>query len=177
MAKGRCGGRGRRGSGGEIAPTPANEIFEAPTVNLEHVVFLRGLTREASKFKETVSTLSRYVGTRSWSYSTIVATATLELKIPLLIALVRPVKEYMMKGAKTLDRFDADGKTNPSVIDNANYKLYLDLFVVASKAHLLETQAWKENNVRVYNLVLQHCPKDLEAELRNHTKWDATELP
>ena len=28
----------------------------------------------------------------------------------------------------------------------------------------------------MYNLVLQHCPKYLEAELRNHTKWDATEL-
>ena len=24
--------------------------------------------------------------------------------------------------------------------------------------------------------MLQHCSKDLEAELRNHTKWDATEL-
>ena len=24
--------------------------------------------------------------------------------------------------------------------------------------------------------MLQHCPKDLEAELRNHTKWNATEL-
>ena len=30
--------------------------------------------------------------------------------------------------------------------------------------------------MRVYNLVLQHCPNYLEAELRNHTKWDATEL-
>ena len=24
--------------------------------------------------------------------------------------------------------------------------------------------------------MLQHCPKDLEAELRNHTEWDVTEL-
>ena len=54
-----------------------------------------------------------------------------------------------MRGAKTLDRFDAYGNTNPSVIDNADYKLDLNLFVVASKTHLLETQAWKENNVRM----------------------------
>ena len=100
----------------------------------------------------------------------------LELKSPPLIAPVRPVKEYRMKGAKTLDRFNTDGKENTSVLDDAEYKLDLNLFVVASKTHLLETQAWKENNACVYNLVLQHCPNDLEAELRNHTKWDATEL-
>ena len=92
----------------------------------------------------------------------------LELKSPSLISEVRPVKEYMMRGAKTLDRFDANGSTNPSVLDDAEYKLDLDLFVVASKTHLLETQAWKENNARVYNLMLQHCPKELEAELRIH---------
>ena len=100
----------------------------------------------------------------------------LELKIPLLIAPVRPVKEYMMKGAKTLNRFDADGKANPYMLDDADYKLDLNLFVAASKRHLLERQAWKENNSRVYNFVLQDCPMDLEAELRNHTKWYVTEL-
>ena len=100
----------------------------------------------------------------------------LKLKSPSLIAPVRSVKKCMVKGAKTLDRFNADGKANPFVLDDADYKLDLDLFVVASKTHLLETQAWKENNACVYNLVLQHCPNDLEAELRNHTKWDATEL-
>ena len=100
----------------------------------------------------------------------------LELKSPLLIAPVRPVKEYMVKGAKTLNRFDANGKANPSVLDDVDYKLDLNLFVVASKTHLLETQAWKDNNACMYNLMLQHCPKYLDAELRNHTKWDATDL-
>ena len=101
-------------------------------MNLEHVVFSRGSTRDAAKFKETVSILSRYVGTRSWLYSTVVTTAMLELKIPSLIAPVRPVKEYMRRGDKTLDRFYADGNKNPSVIGNADYKLDLNLFVVAS---------------------------------------------
>ena len=45
----------------------------------------------------------------------------------------------MVKGAKTLDRFNADGKANPSILDDADYKLDLDLFVVARKTHLLET--------------------------------------
>ena len=67
----------------------------------------------------------------------------LELKSPSLIAPVRPVKEYIMRGAKTLGRFDADGNTNPSVLEDADYKLDLNIFVVASKTHLLETQAWK----------------------------------
>ena len=100
----------------------------------------------------------------------------LELKSPLLIVPVRPVKEYIVKGSKTRDRFDANGKANPSVLNDADYKLDLDLFVVARKTHLLETQAWKDNNACMYNLMLQHCPKDLEAKLRNHEKWDATDL-
>ena len=145
-------------------------------VNLKHVVLLRGSTRDAAKFKETVSILSQYVGTQLWSYLTVVATAMLNLKSPSRIVLLHPVMEFMVKGAKTLGRFDADGKANPSVLDNADYKLDIDLFVVASKMRLLETQSCKEKNVRVYNLVLKHCPKDLEAELRNHTKSDTTEL-
>ena len=51
----------------------------------------------------------------------------------MLIAPVRPVKEYMMRGAKTLDRFNGNGNTNSSVLNDVNYKLDLDLFVVASK--------------------------------------------
>ena len=89
-------------------------------MNPEHAVFSRGSTIDAAKFKETVSILSGYVGTRSWSYSTVVATAMLELKSPSLIAPVRPVKEYMVKGTNTLDRFDANGKANPSVLDDAD---------------------------------------------------------
>ena len=118
-------------------------------MKLEHVVLSRGPTRDAAKFKETVIILPQYVGTRFWLYLTIVATAMIELKSPLLIAPVRLVKEYMVKGSKTLDRFDANGKANPSILDNAEYKLDLDLFIVARKTHLLETQALKENNVRV----------------------------
>ena len=63
--------------------------------------------------------------------------AMLKLKSPSLIAPVRSVKKCMVKGAKTLDRFNADGKANPFVLDDADYKLDLDLFVIASKTHLL----------------------------------------
>ena len=94
-----------------------------------------------------------------WSYSTVVTTAMLVLKSTSIIAPVRPVKWYMMRGSNRLDRFDADGNTNPSVINNADYKLDLDLFVVASKLHLLENQAWKENNARVYNSLCNTAPR------------------
>ena len=35
-----------------------------------------------------------------------------------------------------------------------------------------DAEAWTENSARIYNLVLQHCPPEQEAELQNHSKWN-----
>ena len=34
------------------------------------------------------------------------------------------------------------------------------------------SSAWEENKARVYNLILQHCPKDLEIKLKGLADWD-----
>ena len=34
---------------------------------------------------------------------------------------------------------------------------------------------WDENNAKGYYLVLQHCPKELEADLRNQDSWKTSE--
>ena len=35
--------------------------------------------------------------------------------------------------------------------------------------------AWKENKAKCYYLVLSHCPRALEHQLKNSTKWEETE--
>ena len=37
-------------------------------------------------------------------------------------------------------------------------------------------EAWKENNAKMFNLVLLHCPCELEEVLKTLTKWDAARL-
>ena len=34
---------------------------------------------------------------------------------------------------------------------------------------------WEENDTKGYNLVLQHCPAELEAELKNQDAWGKVE--
>ena len=36
--------------------------------------------------------------------------------------------------------------------------------------------AWKENKAKCYYLVLSHCPRALEYELKNFTKWEEMEM-
>ena len=50
------------------------------------------------------------------------------------------------------------------------------LYIIDKKKFVTDTEACKENSARIYNLVLQHCPKDLEAELCIHMKWSAADL-
>ena len=71
---------------------------------------------------------------------------------------------------KTSDRF-TDRQLNTKLVDNAEWKLDLDLFMVVQKKYEKEQDAWIDNRARTYNLVLQHCPPDIEAELRNQSTW------
>ena len=67
---------------------------------------------------------------------------------------------------KTSDRF-TNVQLNTKLVYNAEWKLDLDMFMVVQKKYEKDPDAWIENRARMYNLVLQHCPPDVEAELKN----------
>ena len=47
----------------------------------------------------------------------------------------------------------------------------VDEYLEAAKEWKREFTQWTENNARIFNLVLQHCHPEVEAELKNHTNW------
>jgi hypothetical protein len=53
--------------------------------------------------------------------------------------------------------------------------LAVDDYKLKLKTFREQTMAWKENKAKCYYLVLFHCPKELEQELRNSTRWSETE--
>ena len=57
---------------------------------------------------------------------------------------------------KTSDRF-TNGQINTKLVDEAKWKLDLDLFMVVQKKYENNKDAWIENRYKTYNLVLQHC--------------------
>ena len=69
---------------------------------------------------------------------------------------------------KTSDRF-TDGQLNTQLVDNAKWKLALDLFMVVQKEYDTDKDAWIKNRSQTYNLVLQDCPPDVKAELNNQS--------
>ena len=56
---------------------------------------------------------------------------------------------------KTSDRF-TDGQLNTNLVDDAEWKLDLDLFMVVQKNYEKDQDYWIKNRYRTYNLVRQH---------------------
>ena len=73
---------------------------------------------------------------------------------------------------ETSDRFIVV-QLNTKLVDNAEWKIDLDLFRVLQKKYKKDQDTWIENRARTYNLVLQHCLPDVKAELKNQSTWTA----
>ena len=76
---------------------------------------------------------------------------------------------------RTYNRMDDAGELNTPTVGDIDYRLTVDEFLDKKKRHDIDEECWAENNARGYNLVLQHCPPELEAELRNSDNWTGTE--
>ena len=56
------------------------------------------------------------------------------------------------------------------VVNDIEWKLELEEYMVLKKKHTRDAETWTENSDRIYNLVLLHCPPEVEAELQNHSR-------
>ena len=73
---------------------------------------------------------------------------------------------------KTIGRF-ADGQLNTKLVDDAEWRLDLDLFMVLQNNYEKDWDTWIKNRARTYNLVLQHILPDVEADIKNQSTWTA----
>ena len=64
---------------------------------------------------------------------------------------------------------------NPPVKEDWEHNLEVEEYKAKSKVYNDQVLAWKENKAKCYYLVLSHCPRALEHQLKNSTKWDETE--
>ena len=168
MARGKRGGRDRRTTSGETAAT-STARFKAPTPNHEDAVFTRGSTQDAAKFAATLTRLSKYVSVQGWTGSNVATKAMVELTPPANDKSVRPKRLYFTASSRgvsdasatTYDRLNpADNTQNKIVSSNIDYKLDVNEYLEASKDWKRNSTVWKENNARIFNLVLQHDIKN-----------------
>ena len=155
----------------------------APTSGLENVTFSLGTTRDTARFKDTLDKLAKHVGTWHVYEAANAAKAMKYMAEPVFMHPVRPQRNYYEfltdqkisdreTMVKTSDQFNY-GQLNTKFVDDAEWKLDLDLFLVVQKKYDKYQDAWIENRDRTYNLVLQHFPPDVEAELKNQSTWNA----
>ena len=103
----------------------------------------------------------------------------IELVAPSWTEPVKPIRMYYLPvtqgdavstpRAQTTKRF-ADGTMdrNIEVDDNIDWKMTLSKWAVKCNKWRKDEEALTDNSACVYNLVLTHCPPELEAEIQNH---------
>ena len=116
------------------------EKFTAPTSGLEKVTFSRGSMRYVARFKDTLDKLAQHVGTWHVYGEVNAEKAMKDMAEPVFTQPVhRPRKYYKFQTdhqisdrelmVKTSDRFTG-GQLNTKLVDKAEWKLDLDLFMV-----------------------------------------------
>ena len=155
-------------------PEKAKSEHTAPTPGLNNVVFTFGSTKDAAEFAETKSKLSRYIGTQTWRYASEAALAMEMMVAPVYTEPPRPVREYK----STTDSTGAVTINLPRValVNDYIFKIDCEEFSSDKKLWKEKVAAWKENNAKMFNLVLLHCPRELEEVLKTLTKWNAARL-
>ena len=90
----------------------------------------------------------------------------------------RPVHVYNFgtgsSAVETTSRLTV-GMLNTGVMDDINYSDEMDQYKSDKHKSDSRLENWEENDAKGYNLVLQHCPAELEAELKNQDFWGEVE--
>ena len=114
--------------------------FTAPTSGLEDVISTRGTTRDAVRLRDTLDKLAHNVGTWHVYGAANVAKAMKDMAEPVFMRPVRPPRRYYKVRTEhqildrepmveTSNRF-TDGQFNIKLVENAEWKLDLDLFMI-----------------------------------------------
>ena len=155
--------------------------YKAPTTGYEDVLYAHGTTKAAALFVTVNTKLARYVSVQSWGGATIAGQAMEKLAEPTLIEPTRPSLREEFENAERGPVPDPDNPgqtiegditmTRTREVPDTRMKSLMDIYMIHYKVWLEETRQWKNNRARLYALILQHCPPDLEEVLKTMSPW------
>ena len=139
---------------------------------------MSGATKDVEQFMDTIEQLSICVATLGCKHASAIANVMTNLKDPTLVAPVRPSRTYL-SGSVSDAVETTDWITlvvvNIPMVNDIDYQATMDEYLSKNRRYDAELENWDENNAKGYYLVFQHCPKDLEEELRNQDSWKIAE--
>ena len=125
--------------------------------------------------------LARYVSVQSWGGVTIVGQAMKKLVESTLIKPTQPspTEEFENMERGQVPDPDNEGQTIKGEVSVTReqevpvtlVKAQMNIYMIHYKIWLKETCQWKNNKTRLYGIILQHCPPDLEEVLKTMSPW------
>ena len=163
--------------------SPANTPkITAPTSGLEDVYFMWGTAKDAAKFKDTVRKLTWHVGTCPWTQSLVASKSMSTLVTSEFEEPAVPAGEYWADPGSTVKTNNRtrpgtgdEVADSPPVTEDWKHNLEGEEYKTKRKVYNDQVLAWRENKTKCYHLVLSHCPRALEHQLKNSSKWEETE--
>ena len=166
MAKKYRGGGGGWKTVGMKTTAKASSSYSAPTTGLQKVLFSFGLTNDASEFTTTKSKLAWHVGIQPWAGAPVASMAMEDMTEPIMTPPTRPTLD------KLVTKSDGATSTITRGEDDSEYKMKVGDYLAGMRTHRTKKDKWDENRPRTYDLVLQHCPPELETRLTSQANWD-----
>ena len=172
-----------RGRNGTNTTNTTTKKWSAPTANHHDVAFSSGTrANDAAEFTDTVRVLARHVSTSStYKHGPVLALAMTDLQAPAYSEPTRPVRKYVCQTDTTGETIVANrmtaGMLNEPVNDDYDWSIETDSYKRKIVKYKASSDLWQDLNSQGHALVLQHCPDELETELRNQEAWasiDAT---
>ena len=156
--------------GGKKATATERKKYVAPTANHHDVLFASGTTKDAAEFKDTVQILARHVSTASgWKQGPTLAKAMTDIAAPVYVEPARPERKYYLHTDTTHSTNDRmlGGTLNEPIKEDFDWSIETDGYKRQIARQEAQVGLLADNNAKGYLLVLQHCPDELETELRN----------
>ena len=159
------------------APTATKMTFWVPNKGYEDF-FTSGTVKDAVQSTDMIEQLLRYVSASGWKQASALAKVMTNLKNPAWIAPARPTRTYLCgsgtDAVETTNRITL-GVLNIPMDDDIDYEATMDEYISKKSKYDAQLKNWEENNSKGCYLVLQHCPKELEVELRKQDSWKIAE--
>ena len=146
--------------------------FVAPTSRRKDVYFTMESTKNAAELQGTVQKLARHVSIAAgWKQGPMFGKAMTDLQDLVFNPPSRPMRHYYSKGGTVSTDRTTAGTKNVAVMDDLDYAIKTGEYSREISWYETQLKVWGDNDAKGYMLVLQHCPEELQAKLKNQEAW------
>ena len=85
----------------------------------------------------------------------------------------RPARQYYSPDRTVTTDWATVGTKNVAVMNDFNYAIETGEYSRKISCYEIQLKVWGDTNAKGYTLVLNHCPEELQAELKNQEVWVA----